>query len=158
MAKVVIIFMVAKSFMKFIRIPAFDLNGYYSITFIIFMILGLFFFNNIVLAAIYANFKKNLKEEVKVSINLRRKKLKEAFNLLKKHSTSYIDEYAIDFMTFERLLRKIYPNKSKNKTKILFNLLDLDEGNSLCNSKMSNVCSFFMFIYLSIYLVFASLN
>ncbi len=115
------------------RIPAFDLNGYYAITFIVFMILNLFIFNNIVLAAIYANFKKNLKEEVKISIKMRRRKLHEAFTLLKKrYSTNDIDEFAIDFITFERLIQKIYPNKSQNKTKILFNLLDFDEGNSLC--------------------------
>ncbi len=96
------------------------------------MILNLFVFNNIVLAAIYTNFKKNLKHEVKVSIKLRRQKLNEAFDLLKKHSASYIDEFAIDFITFEHLIQKIYPKKSQNKTQILFNLLDLDEGNSLC--------------------------
>ena len=41
--------------------PAYDLNGAYSIFFIIFMLVNFYIFINIILATIYTNYKKHLK-------------------------------------------------------------------------------------------------
>jgi hypothetical protein len=96
------------------------------------MILNLYLFLNITLATIYTSFKKNIEEEVKFLICLRRKKLENAFNLLKAHAKDYTQKYSINYETFKMLMKKIYPNKSENKTRIIFNLLDRDRGNHLC--------------------------
>jgi hypothetical protein len=84
------------------------------------------------LAAIYTNYKKKLKEEVKMTIQLRQEKLKNAFSFLKTNAVNYTETFSITFATFERLIKQMYPNESECKTKILFNLLDRDDGNQLC--------------------------
>ncbi len=112
--------------------PAYNLSGYYGISFIAFMILNLYLFQNILLATVYTNYKKNLKDEVRVSMKLRREKLKKAFDLLKTHSDVYSECFSVSYTTFQRLIKRMYPKNSENKTKILFSLLDRDEGNHLC--------------------------
>jgi two pore calcium channel protein 3 len=116
--------------------PAYNLSGYYCITFLAFMILNLYLFNNILLATVYSNYKKHLKNEVKVSIKLRREKLKKAFDFLKTKSENYTEKFSITYGTFERLIKAMYPQNSESKTKILFNLLDRDEGNQICEQKI----------------------
>ncbi len=116
-----------------LRMPAYNLNGFYCITFVAFMILNLYLFNNILLATVYTNYRKNLKEEVKLSIQLRREKLRNGFNFLKTRSPNYTEIFSVTFTTFERLIKQMYPNGSECKTKILFNLLDRDDANQLCN-------------------------
>ena len=46
--------------------PAYDLSGFYSIFFIVFMIVNLYLFINIILATIYTNYKKHLKVSVSI--------------------------------------------------------------------------------------------
>ena len=46
---------------SFERMPAYDLNGFFSIFFIVFMLINLYIFINIILATIYTNYKKHLK-------------------------------------------------------------------------------------------------
>lgn len=41
--------------------PAYDYNGAYSIFFIVFMLINLYLFINIILATIYTNYKRHLK-------------------------------------------------------------------------------------------------
>jgi hypothetical protein len=129
--------------------PAYNLSGYYCITFILFMILNLYLFNNILLASIYSNYKKHLKAEVKVSTKLRQDKLKKAFDLLKTQSAVYTEKYSISYKTFQQLIERMYPSNSESKTKILFNLLDRDDGNHLC--KFLKHSHFFVVYYLSLF-------
>lgn len=63
--------------------PAYDRNGFYAIFFIAFMLINLYIFINIILATIYTNYKKHLKEDVRVSLELKRNKAKDAFDLIK---------------------------------------------------------------------------
>lgn len=63
--------------------PAYDVNGVYAIFFIVYMLINLYIFINIILATIYTNYKKHLKDEVKFSLEIKRDKIKDAFNLIK---------------------------------------------------------------------------
>ena len=44
-----------------VMMPAYDFNGAYSIFFLVFMLVNLYLFINIILATIYTNYKKHLK-------------------------------------------------------------------------------------------------
>ncbi len=44
-----------------VMMPLYDYNGFYSLFFIIFLLVNLYLFINIILATIYTNYKKHLK-------------------------------------------------------------------------------------------------
>lgn len=158
--------------------PAYDLNGAYAIFFIVFMLINLYIFVNIILATIYTNYKKHLKvsttvpriwqiwlievfvhkDEVKQSLELKRNKIKDAFDLIKfPHKTpievdngdknvenikSHFD-YVIEYEVFEKLMRNVNTKLTEKHIKILFELLDLD-GNKLLSILSSNFLIIFL--------------
>lgn len=129
--------------------PAYDLNGAYAIFFIVFMLINLYIFVNIILATIYTNYKKHLKEEVKSTIKLKQDKIADAFNLLKitikslnlngeinNSVTEFVkseNEKVITWQIFFKLMKLTEPIMSENQIKVLFQLIDFDQNNLLSN-------------------------
>lgn len=128
--------------------PAYDLNGAYAIFFIVFMLVNLYIFVNIILATIYTNYKKHLKEEVKSTIELKRNKINDAFNLIKIplkdlikldksfgfKETEFVKsdfEYVIPMERFRKLIKLIEPKMNENQINILFELIDFDKNSLL---------------------------
>jgi hypothetical protein len=135
--------------------PAYDLNGAYSVFFIIFMLVNLYLFINIILATIYSNYKRHLKAEVISTIKLKLTKSKDAFELIKVaynaikppvdngtetansvefKETEYLrstSQHVITYPRFEKLMKLIDPNKKENQIRIIFELIDFDNNNLL---------------------------
>lgn len=83
----------------FSRMPAYDASNWYSLFFIIFLVINLYIFMNVLLAVIFNSYKKHLKvtgtlcclqsqcftfqNEVKETVYAKRRKLADAFELIK---------------------------------------------------------------------------
>ncbi|KAB7507663.1 Two pore calcium channel protein 1 [Armadillidium nasatum] len=65
-----------------IMMPAFDLSSWYVLFFMVFITLCFFIYMNIILAVIYNNYRKHLKNEVKKSIVSKRSQLSKAFDMV----------------------------------------------------------------------------
>ncbi|KAK7075099.1 Ion transport protein, partial [Halocaridina rubra] len=65
-----------------IMMPAYDASPYYVIFFVIFLVICFFIYMNIILAVIYNNYRKHLKNEVKKTVYSKRQQLSKAFDIL----------------------------------------------------------------------------
>lgn len=98
------------------------------------------------------------KEEVKHSLEVKRTKMNDAFNLIRVpvknvietgeiaelKMTSYVKnefEYVVSFSVFKKLLSSVDSNLSDNQVKILFRIIDFDSNELL--SKYYDFFSFF---------------
>ena len=97
------------------------------------MLLNLYLFGNMTLAAVSGSFKDNLKKELKKTLRAKRRKLESAFNIIKtrviQNDGSFVNAITED--NFEKLIKTIDPSKSDLKIKILFQVLDFADDNCL---------------------------
>jgi hypothetical protein len=132
--------------------PAYNENWIFCIFFIIFLIVHLFIFTNIILATIIQNYKTHLRDDIKWTIKIKREQTNEAFDYLKDNLfeliqnnptmykfeiTEYIKSPSVPVLTYSKfnaLLRRIYPKMPEDQFKNLFHILDSD-GNNLLTFK-----------------------
>jgi two pore calcium channel protein 3 len=97
------------------------------------MLLNLYLFGNMTLAAVSSSFKDNLKNELKKTLRVKRKKLESAFNIIKtriiQNNGTFIT--AITYENFYKLLKTIDPLRSEFKIKVIFQVLDFADDNCL---------------------------
>ncbi|XP_021370570.1 two pore calcium channel protein 1-like [Mizuhopecten yessoensis] len=111
-----------------VMMPAYDENKWFALFFIGYIIICLYIFMSIVLAAIYNNYRKNLKNEIKAAVYGKRKKLAEAFNILKLKRES---GYVINHNTWCQLMRRVVPDKSQRHIDLLMRVLDVDANHTI---------------------------
>ncbi|UYV64707.1 TPCN3 [Cordylochernes scorpioides] len=103
-------------------IPAYEDNRWSALFFIVYLVVCLYVFMNIILAVIYSNYRNNLKNEVLSMIQMRRDSLSQAFDILKEPSGTE-GEYVVSLPTFQALMRKVLPRASPVTINILWFLL-----------------------------------
>ncbi|XP_012942639.1 two pore calcium channel protein 1 [Aplysia californica] len=111
-----------------VMMPAYDYSKWFFIFFLIYLILCLYIFMSIVLATIYNNYKKNLKNEIRAAVFTKRKQLAKAFDILK---VSRHDEHVITHSRWKQLMGLLLPNKSAAHTDLLMKILDTGNKNVL---------------------------
>lgn len=72
--------------------PAYRQNKWYSLFFISFFILNLYLFTNIILAVIYNNFRKHLKNEVRNMLDTRKTSLLKSFECMVRNNVMNLNE------------------------------------------------------------------
>lgn len=133
--------------------PAYDENWIFSLFFVTFLTVNLYIFMNIILATIYINYKKHLKEEVRMTIALKRTKVNEAFEFIKDilsdiiehdpfkykfETTEFVKSPSVSVITYEKfsaLMKRIYPQMPANQLEIIFHILDSDENQLLSTER-----------------------
>lgn len=63
-----------------ITMPAYNTNRWYALYFVLFLVVNLYLFMNIILAVVYNNYRKHLKEEVKSLVSMKRESLSRAYD------------------------------------------------------------------------------
>ncbi|KAG1662877.1 Two pore calcium channel protein 1 [Nymphon striatum] len=106
-----------------VMMPAYDLKRWNALFFVAFLIIALYIFMSIILAVIYNNYRKHLKNEVKSSVLNKRKSLSTAFDILKVNQEGH---YILPFKRFNALLKEIPPVRSLTMKHILWFVLDGD--------------------------------
>ena len=132
--------------------PAYNENWIFSIFFVPFIIGHLNIFQNIILATIIENYKKHLKEDIRLTLKIKRAKINEAFEYIKDilselvekkpdmykfETTEFIKSPSASVITYEKfifLMKRIYPKMPENQFEIIFHILDSD-GNNLLTFK-----------------------
>lgn len=122
-------------------IPAYKVSRWYSLFFILYELMSVYFVTNLILAVVYDSFRDQLAKQICEKDRLRKRILKKAFNI--------IDEDSHDFLNidqcihlFEELNRyRTLPDISRDDFELIFAELDdsndfkinLDEFYDLCN-------------------------
>lgn len=123
-------------------IPAYKSSRWSSIFFVLYVLLGVYFVTNLILAVVYDSFKCELVKQVGEKDRMRTRILKKAFDLIDEKSVGTLDkEQCIEL--FEELNRyRTLPKISKEDFELIFDALDdsrdfkinAPEFNDLCNA------------------------
>ncbi|KAF5458455.1 hypothetical protein F2P56_022482 [Juglans regia] len=123
-------------------IPAYKDSRWYCLFFVLYVLLGVYFVTNLILAVVYDSFKGQLAKQVSEMDGNRRRILDKAFNLIDKYNRGFIDKEQC-IQLFEELNKyRTLPKISKEEFELIFDELDdsrdfkinLDEFADLCNA------------------------
>ncbi|KAH1098573.1 hypothetical protein J1N35_015494 [Gossypium stocksii] len=123
-------------------IPAYKASRWYCLFFVLFVLIGVYFVTNLILAVVYDSFKSELAKQVSEMDRNRRSILCKAFDL--------IDDYNVGFLNKEQCIHlfeelnkyRSLPKISREEFELIFDELDdshdfkinLDEFTDLCNA------------------------
>ncbi|XP_066953785.1 two pore calcium channel protein 1-like isoform X3 [Macrobrachium rosenbergii] len=111
-----------------IMMPAYDASPYYVIFFVLFLVICFFIYMNIILAVIYNNYRKHLKNEVKKTVYSKRQQLSKAFDILAVNSSS---RQIVTRNRFVQLMKQIDSEKKPALINVLWIILDTDGSEGL---------------------------
>ncbi|XP_064464034.1 uncharacterized protein LOC135375234 isoform X1 [Ornithodoros turicata] len=111
-----------------VMMPAYNANSLFAIFFVIYVLICLYIFMNIILAVIYFNYRENLKIEVQNMVAIKRDNLSRAFDLLKVRQG---DNFVITYNRFVALINRIPPKRSETTNKVLWFVLDQNGDNKV---------------------------
>ncbi|KAK3605493.1 hypothetical protein CHS0354_004046 [Potamilus streckersoni] len=121
-----------------VMLPAYDESNWFAIFFVIYIIICLYIFMSIVLAAIYNNYRTNLKNEIRLSVYEKRRKLREAFEILKRERQG---REVITRSIWRRLMKRLDPRKSESQIDLFMKILDADGTGYITKSEFLNLAN-----------------
>ncbi|PIN14203.1 hypothetical protein CDL12_13171 [Handroanthus impetiginosus] len=105
-------------------IPAYKASRWYSLFFILYVLLGVYFVTNLILAVVYDSFKGELVKQVAEKDRARTRILKKAFNLIDENNLGYLNKDEC-VRLFEELNRyRTMPKISREDFELIFYELD----------------------------------
>ncbi|XP_041352429.1 two pore calcium channel protein 1-like [Gigantopelta aegis] len=119
-----------------VMMPAYDNSNWFALFFIGYLIICLYIFMSIVLAAIYNNYKKNLKNEIRMSVYGKRRRLASAFDILKVKRQNH---YVVTHHRWCQFMKKVLPGKSMTQIELLMRVLDRDGHNCISKQDFLNL-------------------
>ncbi|KAF3444127.1 hypothetical protein FNV43_RR13817 [Rhamnella rubrinervis] len=123
-------------------IPAYKASRWFCLFFVLYVLLGVYFVTNLILAVVYDSFKGQLVKQVSEMDQLRKSMLQKAFKLLDKSNVGFIRKDQC-IQLFEELNKyRTLPKISREEFELIFDELDdshdfkinLDEFTDLCNA------------------------
>jgi two pore calcium channel protein len=148
-------------------IPAYKVSRWYSLFFILYTLLGVYFVTNLILAVVYDSFKSQLAKQVLEKDRMRTRILKKAFNLVDSYHVGFLNKEQCICLFEELNHYRTLPEISREDFEAIFHELDdshdfqinLQEFEDLCNAialkfQKGDVISYFEYfpsIYASFY-------
>ncbi|KAK1405337.1 Two-pore calcium channel [Heracleum sosnowskyi] len=124
-------------------IPAYKASRWYSLFFILYVLLGVYFVTNLILAVVYDSFKGQLAKQVVAKDGTRNIILRKAFNLMVSKEHYYLDEKQCSCLFKELSRYRTLPDISEEDFGSIFYELDdgtrdskihFDEFTDICNA------------------------
>ncbi|XP_041877014.1 two pore calcium channel protein 1-like isoform X9 [Corvus kubaryi] len=104
-----------------VMMPAFDFSSWYALFFIAFVIINTYIFMSLFLAVVYNNYKKHLKNEIRKLAYMKRRKMIEAFNLLKEKEG---EQFVVREARWKQLVKLVAPDTSSSHRELLLRISD----------------------------------
>ncbi|MED6154975.1 mitochondrial thiamine pyrophosphate transporter [Stylosanthes scabra] len=121
-------------------VPAYKASRWYCLYFVIYVLLGVYFVTNLVLAVVYDSFKSELVKQVFKMDRMRTAMLEKAFNLLDTHSTGYLNKEQC-IRLFEELNKyRTLPKITKEEFELIFEELDDSGDVKLNKDEFADIC------------------
>ncbi|XP_053829806.1 mitotic checkpoint serine/threonine-protein kinase BUB1 [Vidua macroura] len=114
-----------------VMMPAFDFSSWYVLFFIAFIIVNTYIFMSLFLAVVYNNYKKHLKNEIRKLAYMKRRKMIEAFNLLKEEEG---EQFVVREARWKQLVKLVAPDTSNSHRELLLRISD-DEQKGFIDKK-----------------------
>ncbi|XP_066863325.1 two pore channel protein 2-like isoform X2 [Kogia breviceps] len=104
-----------------VMMPAYEFNWWYSLYFITYIIINTYIFMSVFLAVVYNNYRKHLKNEIRTLAYLKRRKMIEAFNILK---VKVGTEFVVKEAPWRQLAKIVAPDISSSHLELLLRISD----------------------------------
>ncbi|XP_053239446.1 two pore calcium channel protein 1-like isoform X5 [Podarcis raffonei] len=107
-----------------VMMPAYDFSWWYCLFFIVYVIINTYIFMSVFLAVVYNNYRKHLKNEIRKLAYMKRRKMIEAFNLLKVKEEA---EFVVRDDRWKRLVKLVAPDISTSHRELLLRICDEEQ-------------------------------
>ncbi|KAI0227845.1 Two pore calcium channel protein 1A [Lamellibrachia satsuma] len=111
-----------------VMMPAYNKNNWFAMFFFVYVVVNVYIFMNIVLASVYNNYKRHLKNEVIKTVYLKRRLLERVFDMMKVWQN---DTYVVTKKTWHTLMRTAAPHWGPTRRDVLFYVLDDTADNAI---------------------------
>eukprot|EP00262_Sarcandra_glabra_P018178 TRINITY_DN6452_c0_g1_i1.p1 TRINITY_DN6452_c0_g1~~TRINITY_DN6452_c0_g1_i1.p1 ORF type:complete len:795 (-),score=91.24 TRINITY_DN6452_c0_g1_i1:415-2649(-) len=123
-------------------IPAYKMARWSCLFFILYVLLGVYFLTNLILAVVYDSFKDQLAKQVFEMDSMRKRILEKAFSLIDKSKRGFLDKEQCIHLFEELIKYRSLPKTSREDFELIFDELDdsgdfkinLEEFADLCNA------------------------
>ncbi|XP_010556839.1 PREDICTED: two pore calcium channel protein 1-like [Tarenaya hassleriana] len=121
-------------------IPAYKSSRWSSLFFILYVLIGVYFVTNLILAVVYDSFKEQLTKQVSGMDLMKRRMLEKAFHLIDKDNTGAIDKEKC-ILLFEALTNyRTLPKISKEEFGLIFDELDDTRDFKINKDEFADLC------------------
>ncbi|XP_021850725.2 two pore calcium channel protein 1A [Spinacia oleracea] len=121
-------------------IPAYKASRWYSLFFVLYILLGVYFVTNLILAVVYDSFKSELAKQVSGMDNMRKNILLKAFRLMDRYNLGYLDQKQC-LCLFEELNKyRSLPKISKEDFELIFEELDDSHDFKINEEEFDDLC------------------
>lgn len=121
-------------------IPAYKVSRWYSLFFVLYILLGVYFVTNLILAVVYDSFKSELAKQVAEKDNRRKRILLKAFRLIDSNNRVYLDKEQC-MRLFEELNKyRTLPKISKEDFGLIFDELDDSGDFEIDSDEFADLC------------------
>uniref|UniRef100_A0A803SYU9 Ion transport domain-containing protein n=1 Tax=Anolis carolinensis TaxID=28377 RepID=A0A803SYU9_ANOCA len=107
-----------------VMMPAYDFSWWYCLFFIVYVIINTYIFMSVFLAVVYNNYRKHLKNEIRKLAYMKRRKMIEAFNLLKVKEGA---EFVVKEDQWKHLVKLVAPDISTSHRELLLRISDEEQ-------------------------------
>ncbi|CAL0323640.1 unnamed protein product [Lupinus luteus] len=122
-------------------VPAYKASRWYCLYFILFVLLGVYFVTNLVLAVVYDSFKSELVKQVSETDRMRRTMLEKSFDFLDTNNVRYLNKDQC-IRLFEELNKyRTLPNISREEFELIFDELDDTHDVKINKDEFADICN-----------------
>uniref|UniRef100_A0A8C3EPM9 Ion transport domain-containing protein n=1 Tax=Corvus moneduloides TaxID=1196302 RepID=A0A8C3EPM9_CORMO len=114
-----------------VLMPAFDFSSWYALFFLAFVIINPYTFMSLFLAVVYTNSKNHLKNEIRKLASMKRRRMIEAFSLLKEEEG---EQFVVREARWKQLVKLVAPDTSSSHRELLLRISD-DEQKGFVDKK-----------------------
>ncbi|XP_060568420.1 uncharacterized protein LOC132727023 [Ruditapes philippinarum] len=119
-----------------VMMPAIEKSRFYCIFFFVFILVCFYLLLNVFLAVAYHSYNENMKDEIKTSARDKKKKLVQAFDVIK---INHNGEDMVTYRMWKRLMTLAQPKLSKNQIDLLMLILDTNRSGHIGKREFMNV-------------------
>ncbi|CAJ2660491.1 unnamed protein product [Trifolium pratense] len=122
-------------------VPAYKSSRWSILFFILFVLIGVYFVTNLILAVVYDSFKSELVKQVSEMDRLRRAMLEKAFNLLDTNNDGYLKKDQCIRLFEEVNKYRTLPKISKEEFELIFDELDDTHDVKINKDEFADICN-----------------
>ncbi|KAK7272377.1 hypothetical protein RJT34_28921 [Clitoria ternatea] len=122
-------------------VPAYKSSRWYCLFFVLFVLVGVYFVTNLILAVVYESFKSELVKQVFEMDRMRRIMLDKAFGLLDTHNVGYLNKDQCIRLFEEVNKYRTLPKISREEFELIFEELDDSHDVKINRDEFADICN-----------------
>lgn len=122
-------------------VPAYKISRWYSLFFIVYVLLGVYFLTNLILAVIYESFKEQLAKQLGQVDFLRKSILQKAFDLIDTNGEGYLNKEQCISLLNELNKYRSLPKTSREDFELIFTELDRSGDFKVTSEEFADLCN-----------------